>query len=113
MKRKLNIRHLLFLLVFFISVSETRAQSRQRYLPDSGFYVLINNKNNMNETTVQFYNDDRQLIYQEIIYKKKLNLSRKKVLRCLNQCLTKAMLAWNYKKEALQNKYWLAGILNN
>jgi hypothetical protein len=113
MKRKLNIRHLLFLLVFFITISKTHAQSRQPYLPDSGFYVLINNKNNMNETKLQFYNDDQQLIYQEIIYNKKLNLRRKKVLRCLNLCLTKAMLAWNDKKEVLQNKGWLADILNN
>jgi hypothetical protein len=109
MKRKLNIRHLLFLLVFFITtISKTHAQSRQPYLPDSGFYVLINNKNNMNETKLQFYNNDQQLIYQEIIYNKKLNLRRKKVLRSLNLCLTKAMLTWNDRKEALQNKGWLA-----
>jgi hypothetical protein len=112
MKRKLNLRHLLLLIVLCITASETYAQSRQHYLPENGFYVLVSNKNNKYDTLVQFYTDDQQLIYEETVHAKNFNLNKKKVLRCLNFCLTKALLAWNYKKEVLRDKNWLASTLH-
>jgi hypothetical protein len=108
MKRKLNLRHLVFLFVLLISVSAAHAQVKQNDLPEKGFYVLINNKDSANATTVQFYNDNQQLIYEEKLMGRKLNLDRKKVRRSLNSCLNKALLAWNYKKEVLLDKNWVA-----
>ncbi|MEN0055258.1 MAG: hypothetical protein AAGC65_16405 [Mucilaginibacter sp.] len=105
MKSKLNLRHLLFFFILLITASVARAQSES---PEKGFYVLINNKDSMSVTTVQFYNDEQQLIYEERLQGKKLNLDRKKVRRLLNSCLSKALLAWNYKKEVLLNKNWVA-----
>jgi hypothetical protein len=112
MKRKLNLRHLLFLFILFISVSAVHAQSRPNDLPEKGFYVLINNKDSVNATTVQFYNDEQQLIYEEKVSGKKLNLDRKKVRRSLNSCLSKALLAWNYKKEVQLDKNWVAATIH-
>lgn len=109
MKSKLNLRHLLFLFILLITASAAHAQSG---LPEKGFYVLINNKDSMKVTTVQFYNDEQQLIYEERLQGKKLNLDRKKVRRSLNSCLSKALLAWNYKKEVLLNKNWVAAMVH-
>src|ERR1700754_2503479 len=112
MKRKLNLRHLLVLFVLFISASTAYAQSKLNDLPEKGFYVLITNKDSMHVTTVQFYNDEQQLIYEEKLQGRKLNLGKKKVRRSLNSCLTKALLAWNYKKEVLLDKNWVAATVH-
>jgi len=108
MKRKLNLRHLLFLFVLLMPALAVHAQAKLNDLPEKGFYVLISNKDSVNATTVQFYNDEEQLIYEEKVHGKKLNLSRKKVRLSLNSCLSKALLAWNYKKEVLLDKNWVA-----
>ncbi|MDN3549850.1 hypothetical protein [Mucilaginibacter aquaedulcis] len=112
MERKLNLRHLLLFCGLFISASAVHAQNKANELPETGFYVLVNNKDSMRVTIVQFYNDEKQLIYEEKVQGRKLKLNNKKVRESLNSCLNKALLAWNYKKEVLLDKKWVAATVH-
>lgn len=91
--------------------STGNAQSRSACIPKTGYWVLISNINVKKATTVQFYTDANQLIYEEFVKDKKLNLNRLKTLRCLRKGLDSALIAWNQQKKAQYDKNWIAANL--
>ncbi len=96
------------LLLISAFAPQVNAQSRTECLSPDGYWVLVSNKNTKNVTTVQFYNAENSLIYQEEIRDQKVNINRIKTLRCLKKGLDSALLAWNLEKQAVYNKSWVA-----
>jgi len=84
------------------------AQSRSACVPKNGYWVLVSNVNVKNVTTVQFYNEENQLMYEEVVRDHKVNINRLKTLRCLKKGLDTVLVAWNQQKKALYNKDWVA-----
>jgi hypothetical protein len=95
-------------LIFNLSALKVHAQSRKECVSANGYWVLVSNNNVKNVTTVQFYNIEDQLIYQEEVRNQKININRLKTLRCLRKGLDSALVAWNREKQALYNKNWMA-----
>ena len=91
-----------------LSSVSASAQSRSACVPKNGYWVLVSNVNVKNVTTVQFYNEENQLMYEEIVRGQKMNINRLKTLRCLKKGLDTVLVAWNQQKKALYNKDWVA-----
>jgi hypothetical protein len=109
-----------FLTTVFIAMAllqfacpKATAQTRATYTSTDGFWVLVTNEHVKNETTVQYYNNDKQLIYEEQVHEQKMNLNRLKTWRCLKKGLDSALMAWNQQKQGQYNKNWVAVIFRH
>jgi hypothetical protein len=91
-----------------LAVEKTHAQSRGECVPKNGYWVLVSNLNVKKVTTVQFYTNEHELIYEEVVRNHKLDLKRLKTLRCLKRGLDSALVAWNQEKSPLYTKDWVA-----
>ncbi|WP_069659146.1 hypothetical protein [Arcticibacter eurypsychrophilus] len=98
-------------IITLLFASTGSAQSRTACIPKTGYWVLVSNIHVKKATTVQFYTDAHQLIYEEQVKDQKLNLNRLKTLRCLRKGLDSALIAWNQQKKAVYNKNCIAANL--
>ena len=96
-----------------LSISDVKAQSRAACVPKDGYWILVSNLHVKKVTTVQFYTNENQLIYEEVVRDQKMDLKRLKTLRCLKKGLDAALVAWNFQKQALYNKDWVAANLRH
>lgn len=98
--------------IFFLSLfSATTFAQKKSYVPEKGYWVLVSNVHEKNNTTVRFYDDGSNLMYEEKVTGVKLNINRRKTLKHLKSALEKTMLAWNGSKEIKYNSGLLAGII--
>ncbi|MFL5742195.1 MAG: hypothetical protein ACJ75B_18370 [Flavisolibacter sp.] len=72
---------------------QTKAQKRADYVPEKGFWEIISNKHDKNLVTVQFYNEEKVMMYQETLHSK-LNVNRKKIRHQLYDALNEAYQTW-------------------
>jgi hypothetical protein len=79
------------MMIFSISAF---AQKKQSWIPEKGHWMLVSNVHDRKTITVQFYNDDNALIYQETLTNVKMNPNRKKVRRQLCLALDEAYDKW-------------------
>jgi len=89
----------------------TNAQEKGGHDNQNGFWVVVTNKHVKREATIQFYNDKKQLVYEEKITGRKLKLGKKKTIHCLEEGLNKALAAYNNDKTVLKNGTWIAALL--
>lgn len=108
MKSKFLFITICVVAIFQLSLSAAKAQTRTACIPKDGYWVLVSNLNIKKVTTVQFYTNEHQLIYEEVVRNHKMDLKRLKTLRCLKRGLDSALVAWNNQKQALYNKDWVA-----
>jgi hypothetical protein len=108
MKNQILTTIIVFVALFQFSTFKANGQFKKSYIPDNGYWVLVSNIHVKKVTTVQFYNLEHQLIYEEVIKDQKMDLKRVKTLRCLKKGLETALLAWNQQKKAIYNKDWVA-----
>ena len=101
------------ILMTLLFASTGYAQSRTACIPKTGYWVLVSNVKEKKMTTVQFYTDAHQLIYEDRVTDQKLNLNRLKTLRCLRKGLDSALIAWNQQKKAQYDKNWIASNMKN
>ncbi len=87
------------------------AQNNKSVDSQKGFWVIVSNTHVKKEATIQFYNDEKKLIYEEKITGKKLKLNKRKTIRCLEEGLDKALAAFNNDKAVLKDKGWMAVLL--
>ncbi|MFC5409628.1 hypothetical protein ACFPMF_09935 [Larkinella bovis] len=85
--------------------------SRTNVPPHEGFWVVESQPKK--NCTVYFYNDANQLIYQEVLTKKQLNIKRPATQESLNAVLKQALQQWSLGQktghEAVPaNQQWLA-----
>lgn len=71
----------------------------------AGYWVTESNPGLKTATTVRFYTEEHQLIYEETIDKVRLNIDRKKVVKRLNKALRLAMNDWAQKKQHNEPRY--------
>jgi len=88
-----------------------KTQRIPSYIPSNGFWMIVSHINVNNEATVQCYNDEQVLIYEEKISGRKLNLKRKKTLRCLKVVLDQVLAAFNADKHEITDKHWIAAAI--
>ncbi|MFT3823946.1 MAG: hypothetical protein QM731_08495 [Chitinophagaceae bacterium] len=91
--------------------AQGKTQKIPPYIPDNGFWVIVTNIKVKKEATVQYYNDDKELIYEEKIVGRRLNLKRKKTLLCLKKVLDHALSAFHEEKHKIVDKNWVAASL--
>ena len=87
------------------------AQNNKSVDSQKGFWVIVSNIHLKKEATIQFYNDEKKLIYEEKITGKKLRLNKRKTILCLEEGLDKALAAFSNDKAVLKNKDWMAVLL--
>lgn len=100
------------MLIICLSIhTHSKAQKTASYIPQNGFWVIVSNINTKKEAVVQYYNDDKVMIYEEKIIGRNLNLRRKKTLRSLKRVLDQALAAFKIDKHKIVDKNWVATAL--
>lgn len=83
----------LVLLVCLLSLSSMKVAAQSNTTAEKGHWQLVSNIHEKKMVTVQFYSANEELMYEETL-KTRLNVSRKKVRRQLDEALTKVNQAW-------------------
>jgi hypothetical protein len=105
MKRKQFIPIVVLLFVGTVLPACLKAQGRRvGPVPEKGFWEVVSNIATPKEATVQFYDLERHLIYQERVVGVKLDLSSRRTCRRLNRSLQVALLAWEEHKQLMKDK---------
>ena len=84
------------------------AQARRPDLPQAGFWVVETAPKAKTGSLVKFYNDDKQLIYEERLGGKCLDVRKEKTVAFLNHALDKVMINWLVTKQVKTNETWVA-----
>ena len=98
----------IFSLLISLCSLQSSAQKKIKYIPDKGFWVLISNIHQKKVITVQFYNDENNLMYQETVTNVKLDINRRKVRHKLYNALNEAYQIWEVTHAVCQAKYLVA-----
>ena len=112
-KKTMFIIILLITAMQFLSL-EANCQSQKRfkkYIPAEGSWELVSNTHVKHVTTVQFYNNDKILVYEETVMHVKFNLNRAKTLRWLKEGLDKALVAFNQTHQPTKDLAWFSAIV--
>ena len=110
---------LLATLVFLSLAAATFGQGRQSRIshsPKEGFWVVESQPKQ--KCVVFFYNNDNQLIYKEVIAKKRLNIKQVKTQESLNAVLEQALRQWATSQKSGESpvpsdQQWLATEIKN
>ncbi len=86
-------------LMFVVFSSNIYARRKRIPMPDEGFWVIESNVKTPKKCTVYFYSNSQQLIGRQEFSGKKLNVSRKKVVKELNGLLFQALASSNFKQK--------------
>lgn len=76
-----------------LSTIEAAAQ-KKALPPDCGTWQLVSNVRTPKSVSLQFYNNDGILMYEEVLEGRRLNPDRKKVAAQLNNTLVEAHQTW-------------------
>ncbi len=84
---------LAILLLCFFTFQSVHAQKKKNN--EIGFWQIVSQVAQPRHLTIQFYTNDRQLIYEEILTDIRLNISRKNIRRKLDRTLQEAYEFWS------------------
>jgi hypothetical protein len=73
-------------------------------MPDGGFWQVITDNAWPQTTTVQFYDLERHLVYEEKLVGVDLDLQSKRTCRKLNKILQAALVAWRENRQLMKEK---------
>lgn len=105
MKRNQIIPIVVLLLMWTVMPAWLKAQERRvGPVPEKGFWEVVSNIARPTEATVQFYDLERHLIYEERVVGVELDLSSRRTCRRLNRSLQAALLAWAEHGQAMKDK---------
>lgn len=109
MKAPINSKTLLLAGVAALLLTlNVNAQARRPDLPQAGFWVVETNPKAKTGSVVKFYNDDKQLIYEEHLDGKCLDVRRSNTVAFLHRALDKAMINWLVTKQVKTDGTWVA-----
>lgn len=111
MNKRFVLRIIVQVACLMLFVFAANAQNDKSAGSQKGFWVVVTNVHVKKEAIIQFYNDEKRLIYEEKITGKKLKLNKIKTIRCLEEGLDKAINAFNNDKAVLKDKGWIAMLL--
>ena len=89
--------------LFLLVATAGFGQQKTKYIPEKGHWQLVSNIKDPRTVTVQFYNEEGVMIYEETLYKVKMNPDRKKVRRHLYYALQEAYTEWVAKSKVQSN----------
>ncbi|MGN6293651.1 MAG: hypothetical protein ACTHMV_12980 [Chitinophagaceae bacterium] len=89
-----------FLLAYFITPAQESAIPK--WVSEKGYWVLEGNVHTPLNNIIRFYNNDDVLVYTENLKGVKLNTNKRKVKMKLKQALETAIMAWEGKKEKME-----------
>jgi hypothetical protein len=98
------------IIVFLFTTTTSRAQEassgpvRAVWMPDGGFWQIVTDNSWPQTTTVQFYDLERHLVYEEKLVGVDLDLQSKKTVRRLNKILQAALVAWRENGQLMKEK---------
>ncbi len=97
-------------LVFTLNLASTAGQAQTRHsdLPQTGFWVVETGARAKDGSTLRFYNDDKQLIYEEHLAGTRLDVRRSKTVAFLNRALDKMMVNWLVTRQVKTDGHWVA-----
>ena len=110
-KKTIFIAVLFVAAIQFVSLKANCQKRFAKYIPAEGFWVLVSNIHVKHVTNVQYYNNDKKLIYEEEVVNVKFNLKRVKTLRWLREGFDKALIAFTKTKQPLKDSNWVADIV--
>lgn len=84
--------------------AQQRPAKRAGVVPENGYWVVVSNEATPRVATIKFYDLENHPIYEELITGVRIDVSKKKICRRLNQSLQSALVAWQENKEVLKNK---------
>ena len=88
-----------------ISISSL-AQRKKTAMPEEGYWVIESNIKTPRQGTIHFYSNSGQSIGQQDFADKKFNVSKRKVVRQLNDMLFQALLV--YRKSTGKEEMFFA-----
>ena len=97
-------------LILVLACTAASAQKSKTQKEPDGFWVIESNVKTPRQSTVYYYNRSNEVIYREDVSGRKLNTTRRKTVRRLNQVLDQSLTAWknNHGKssgELVKSKY--------
>jgi hypothetical protein len=101
----------IFIILFFSLLSMAQAQAASKtpkWLSGKGIWVIESNIKTPKNATIYFYNNNRELIYKEVVTNKKINTERVSVRKKLESVLVQAVTAWEKEKTVKENGVWVA-----
>lgn len=107
MNAKPYLRLALVALFFLFTHVAVQAQNRQEpVIAREGFWVVEWSPKSRS-CIVRFYNEQRQLIYEETI-NRRLNIARRQTKQNLSVALDQAMYVWNATHKVPTERQWVA-----
>jgi hypothetical protein len=103
----------LFILCLFTALTCTaQAQTTKRPEPATlGTWVVESNAKTKAPVVVKFYSESNELIYEETLTQKRLDIKKPQVVASLNRALERAFVHWVATKQFEQNQGWLTASL--
>ena len=101
----------LFAIIFFTLISLAQAQAASKtpkWLSGKGLWVIENNVKTPENATIYFYNNNKELIYKEVVANKKINTQTVAVRKKLESVLVQAVTAWETERKFKENDNWVA-----
>lgn len=102
MKPLINLLRPATLAALFALTLSTTTLAQKRSVPEPsriGYWVVETTKQPLRQTVVRFYSNSHELIYQEDLAKKRLNIHRAKTVGRLNLALSQVMTQWAMTKQ--------------
>ena len=94
------MKKIFLILIMFLSSLAGKAQEG---MPKEGFWVIESNVKTPRKNFIRFYNHLNELIYEEEVLNKKININRAKVRKALTKVLQTLLNPVNVEVE-IQNK---------
>lgn len=90
-------------IIAILIISNSAYTQSKTYTSEKGFWVIVSDIHNKKNNTIQFYDNNSNLIYEEKITGISINIKRKKNLRILKDGLEKAIAYWAQNHEVIKN----------
>jgi hypothetical protein len=100
----------LFSVTSSFAQNQSNSNTKDQAAPaaSKGFWVVESNINVPHKYVVHFYDGQKQLIYQENVDAKKIDVSRRKTQKQLNGILDKALANYTAKQAATTDMAWVS-----
>lgn len=98
-------------LLAFLTFPAQAQTSKRPEPPTLGTWVVESNPKTKAPVVVKFYNESNELIYEETLTKKRLDIKKPNVIASLNRALERAFVHWVATKQFEQNQGWLTASL--
>ena len=95
---------LLFLLCMCVTaVSKAQSSKIPKWMCQKGFWVIQSNVNAQKNSTIYFYNTDKELVYKEEV-NKRFNPDKLKTRKHLESVLNQSVTAWQKERVLKENQ---------